>query len=507
MIKLFLVVLVFVSFLPILPSRVDQGRDGGIYAYTAQVIADDGGVPYQDAWDNKPPGIYYIDALAFKLLGVNRWSLWLMELLFVAVMTLLFYGLLQNLTQNQWSALGGTVFFLLYARHTNMIGHGNLTENYALLPQVICFVLGYRFLQKPQLWSAWWFGVSAALALLIKQTTVGVAFAIIPALLLANHPVIRSPKRWHYLAAVTLGGLVTLGVVGAYFASQGILDDMVNAAFISSSKLHQWRGGPRGYSWETIERTLRAHTFKALFLPLVPFAIYALLRVRRDHPMLVWALLTAVADVALLNISNRGYSHYYITLVPAMALIIMLAIQRLPSRRWMLVGAWVYVGIMGLSAANAAVEKYIRGDGPLFGPQKEEIIADYIEANTDLDDTVLVWGASSDLNFQAERDSPTQYHYAYALIVPDYTEEADIEEFIDDLEESQPPMIIDRAVSDGPWVPPLGEDDREAWIAEGGRTDTADLEQIFEFVEDFCSPTDELDGAVIYACDYNPDFW
>lgn len=507
MVRYILLLFVFISFLPIVPSRVDQGRDGGIYAYTAQVIADDGGIPYQDAWDNKPPGIYYINALAFKLWGISRWSLWVMELAFVMLMTWLFYGLLIGLTENKTVALGGTVFFILYARHTNMIGHGNLTENYALLPQVICFVLGYRFLQKPQLWSAALFGVMAALALLIKQTTVGVAFALIPAMVLSNHPIIHSPRRWGYLAAVVAGGLGTLGVVVLYFASRAGFADLINAAFISPSKLHEWRGGPQHYSWATIEGTLRSQTFTMLFLPLVPFWVYGLLRIRRDQPMLVWALLTALADVLLLNISNRGYSHYYITLVPAAVLVVVFAIQRLPKQRWVWAGVWVYVGIIGLSAANAAVEKFSRGDGPLFGPQHKEVIAEYIEAHTDADDTVLVWGASSDLNFQAERDSPTQYHYAYALIIPDYTDEATIMEFIEDLQTNQPPIIVDRAVSDGPWVPPLGEADREAWIAHGGRVDTTDLTLVFEFVEDYCKPIDALDGAVIYQCNYNPTFW
>jgi hypothetical protein len=39
------------------------GRDQGIFAVVGQTIRD-GGVPYRDAWDFKPPGIYFLYALA-----------------------------------------------------------------------------------------------------------------------------------------------------------------------------------------------------------------------------------------------------------------------------------------------------------------------------------------------------------------------------------------------------------------------------------------------------------
>ncbi len=71
-------VLVFVVSLQYAPSVSQQRRDSGIFAYTGKVITE-GGLPYADAWDNKLPGVYYIDALAFLLFGTNLWALWLIE--------------------------------------------------------------------------------------------------------------------------------------------------------------------------------------------------------------------------------------------------------------------------------------------------------------------------------------------------------------------------------------------------------------------------------------------
>ena len=44
------------------------GRDHGIYATVAAVMLD-GGMPYRDAWDFKPPGIYYVYAAVRAVLG------------------------------------------------------------------------------------------------------------------------------------------------------------------------------------------------------------------------------------------------------------------------------------------------------------------------------------------------------------------------------------------------------------------------------------------------------
>lgn len=49
-------------------TLLGYGRDQGIYAVVARTILD-GGAPYRDAWDFKPPGIYFIYALSTILFG------------------------------------------------------------------------------------------------------------------------------------------------------------------------------------------------------------------------------------------------------------------------------------------------------------------------------------------------------------------------------------------------------------------------------------------------------
>jgi hypothetical protein len=63
------------------------GRDQGIYAVVARTILD-GGMPYRDAWDFKPPGIFLIYALSRALFGSGQWAIRLLEVLGLGAMVL-----------------------------------------------------------------------------------------------------------------------------------------------------------------------------------------------------------------------------------------------------------------------------------------------------------------------------------------------------------------------------------------------------------------------------------
>ncbi|MCD4686956.1 MAG: hypothetical protein K8S97_13580, partial [Anaerolineae bacterium] len=121
-------------------------------------------------------------------------------------------------------------------------------------------------------------------------------------------------------------------------------------------------------------------------------------------------------------------------------------------------------------------------------------------------DTVLVWGAATTINFQSGRKSPTQFHYGYPLIVPDYTTDEVIEELILDLRTNMPVLVVDTTLRDGLRIPPIDEVHREQWWADGGRRDTVNLAPIYRFVDHNCRLQAEFEDAMIYRCFYaDPD--
>ena len=507
---LLIIIVVLLNMINVMPTVSSQGRDSGIFAYTGQIIADDGGLPYRDAWDNKPPGVYYINALAFKLFGVNLWALFTIETAFTLAASFLFWWLLRSIFQHEWVALAGVLMFVLFVRHGALVRDSNRTEVYAILPQVMCLALGYQFLRRPSIRWGLALGLAASLAFLIRQTTVGVALAFIPAILITHHPTLTDPRRWRWLASMIAGGLAGLGITALYFLAQGALDDLIQATFVMPSQFHEWVGRAEPHRLPFFITVLTANYFWQIFLPMLPFFMHVGWGIHRrwdnyDRTLMTWAIAMFVVDLFTIDLTGRSYEHYYVTLMPSLVLVLTFSLHRLVTHPYPphVVRASVgYLFFMMVLVVGSFIREYVDQRGTPFGPVQDDVVAVYLQENTDPDDTVLVWGASSAINFQSRRDSPTEHHYAYALLVPGMTTEADIQNFMDELNHAQPAIIVDRAISDGDRVPPLGIEDREAWLAAGGRTDTMDLKIMFDFAATYCTPGIELGRSRIYHCTY-----
>lgn len=521
---LLLIVLVSLQFAP---SIIEQRRDSGIFAYTGKIIRD-GGLPYVDAWDNKLPGIYFINALAFLIFGTSRWALWLAENLTVFAAGMALFWLLRQLYGERSEAWIGPVVLISLTRHPTLTSDINFTEPYALLPQVLVLAAGYQLLRQPRSHWAFAMGFAAGLAFLIKQTTVGGALMFIPAVLISRHPVLGTRRRWHWLGTIALGGLCSLGIVALYLLANGILDDAVAASFVAASTFHNWVSEGSVWIGRTVITTWTASLAPVVILPLSPFLILGMrtawqgLRRRSaaegadrkaatDVTLRVWVTLTFFADMVLVNVTDRGYAHYYITMIPAMALLTTMSLpvlaQQVASstgrRRKLVHNLRIYLAVLllGVPAVTTLV-RVVLSRTSLSGLQHQQEVVSYVAERTDEGDTVLVWGVNTVVNFLANRRSPTQFNHGYPLVMPGELSEEYILEVVRDLERNKPTIIVDSTMIDGDRVPPLDPTLRVEWWREGGRRDVADLQPIFDFVEKHCWQVDEIDGVYMYRCAY-----
>ena len=78
-IKLISLVILILAALPTLLYPLT--RDQGAYAYIADLMMQ-GGVPYRDAWDLKPPAVYFVYWLAFALFGRSEFAVRLLDVLY-----------------------------------------------------------------------------------------------------------------------------------------------------------------------------------------------------------------------------------------------------------------------------------------------------------------------------------------------------------------------------------------------------------------------------------------
>ena len=83
------------------------GRDQSIFALVGRTIRD-GGLPYRDAWDFKPPGIYFLYALA----GPATWGIRVLEALSMAAMAVAFVALSRRCSAGWGAGLVGAILAL-----------------------------------------------------------------------------------------------------------------------------------------------------------------------------------------------------------------------------------------------------------------------------------------------------------------------------------------------------------------------------------------------------------
>ena len=88
--------MIFIIQIGVDPSYKNMTTDSGTFAYCGKVIVN-GGLMYRDCWDNKPPGIYYLNALAILLGGPNPFAIWLFQAVWLTMAVWAFFLILRKI--------------------------------------------------------------------------------------------------------------------------------------------------------------------------------------------------------------------------------------------------------------------------------------------------------------------------------------------------------------------------------------------------------------------------
>src|SRR5687767_11403026 len=202
-------------------------RDSGVFLYMGWRLLN-GDIPYRDVWDHKPPLIYFIDALGIALTPASLWGVWTLRFLFIFFTLFFIYKLLDR-EFGIYAALAGSI--VLTSGLLTILEKGNVTEEYALLFQALCFWLFLSAWKRDfPLRSSFWIGVLGGLAFNFKQTTIGIWITY--ALFLLAIRLIQEKFPLKDLLSLLIGWLVPSIVLVVYLASQGALIDYWEQAFL-----------------------------------------------------------------------------------------------------------------------------------------------------------------------------------------------------------------------------------------------------------------------------------
>src|SRR5438034_4679822 len=302
-----------------LPSLVHpQAIDSeAMYSVVADEIVD-GGRPYADAVERKPPLLFWTYAAIFKVAGEFNWK----ALHFVAlVWTLGAMAGLYVIGRELFDRNTGLIAALFYGVFQHWLTWKNLSfdgEMLMNLPIIWAWAIALRCSSsplRPELFPA---GALLGAAFLLKQPAAIAAVPVGVYLLLPSYRASRSLTRTNSIiqaALLTAGFLAALGLVMIVLWQQGILHEAFYWTIADHDVPHVfWQKG--------IAHTL---TFLGACLPLVIGAIMAcpdksdIWAGQRAERTALFGLLAASAIGTAA--SARFYPHYYVQLIPPLALL------------------------------------------------------------------------------------------------------------------------------------------------------------------------------------------
>jgi hypothetical protein len=451
------------------PAGRDPAEDAGVFFYAAQRLLD-GGAPYRDIWDHKPPGVYFVDAVGLALAG--RTGVWLVQVAFLVAAVLLGYRALRREFGDLAAFVGSLAWLVTLPRLFLEYGQVTFVEFFALPLQFGALLLLEDIRTLPGR-RAVAIGVFGGGALLLKPTLAGIWIAIGIVTLIQRRRGAVIP-----LALIAVGALIPLAIVAAWAAARGVLGDMVDQALVYNRAYAAF--APVSDRVQAVLSGLRLTLPSGLAVVAVGAWLYALLARRLGSALLGVALVAFPIEIVL-STWGRGYHYYFIPWLPSMAILAAFAVSELrrtvPARVLspaLVLAVLVMCGPPALLVARLALTT----DGG-----RSSSAAAYVAANTRSSDTVLIWGSHSEVLFLAGRRSPTRYVYQYApLATRGYATADRVGELLSDLQRAKPALILD-ASSESFVTPPLDLAGLRAWVSpEPQYALLPELERVVEFV-------------------------
>ena len=487
------------------PARTLLRRDAGAFAYIGSLILR-GDAPYQTAWDSKPPGTFLVNAAALWLGKGTRWGIWSLELLSLFSASSFAFLALRKQFGIAPALLASLAW--LYGLNFILIG-GNLTEEYSLFFSFLSlFLFSLSLNTKSSFWLDFGIGVCAGSSFLFRPNNIGTQISIALTILIfavINKQYFAGLRR---LATIGLSAPIPLVLLSLYLAYKGSLYAFWEAAVLynfSYAGSHLFNPiGAFASGQEFIG--FPAHIALVGVVAAAGNILLAIKHRNEISPFLLWTLLAFILEVILSGLSGRNYEHYFINWLPsiafACAFFIVQVFPRLAdwAQRHALTFTTIMAVFLGISFWDMP-NTYWKSIQPILSgnPRTQYIdpISEYVNANTEPGQTVLVWGGQAGINFLSRRDAPTPYLF-YPGYVPSRITNRMSEDFYNTLVTNPPTLIVDGSIYDKRTTIPLSTQDIIAWFKKNDVPMAPYLSEVFKFIHNNYLLVANIDGVSIY---------
>jgi len=350
--------------------------DDHLFAYHGWCVSQ-GARPYLDIWDNKPPGIWWLNAAAFRLFGCGVEPELVLGSLAVFVTMVAFLNI-ARLAYHRSLLLPTTIVASILLTHHLFECGGNRTETYVVACETLA-VWGYmRWLRRGHLRPLLLAGLAAGAAPLFKQVGVAAGVALMLHLAWVQWRARQSLTRAKALTAWAVfaaGALVIPTTAATALFAQGALGEGLyavgrfNRAYFAVGEASAWN----------LRRALVSYwpylgTLSPVLLVAAGGLVWSLwLRLRRSPSgsrprrgvgvFVLWGLLAFY--LACVSPGRQGY--HVMPVLPALGLLVLLPVHLLAGLRGLrrrltaspgalgLLVAWGFllIELLGVSATEA----------------------------------------------------------------------------------------------------------------------------------------------------------
>lgn len=445
---LILLLIVFVLRLPSLFEPYWYG-DEGIYLTIGQAVRH-GLVLYRDIFDNKPPLIYIITALA------NGVQFWFRFYLLISVLSsiFLFFKLSEKITNNQnyISKMAAIIFAILT---TIPLLEGNIAnaEIFILFPVLLGFVLIFSLLGKKdgEIKNIFLVGVILGTSFLLKATAV-FDFAALLFFLIFFQTKTKFFNFGKREIILIIGYFLPFVLTVIYFLSQGALRDYIGACFLKTvGYLKSWETGTQA---NPLLSLLSGKMIIKIFLVL-SLSIFLWWKKKRLDSPIIFTLIWFAFSLFSATLSGRPYPHYLIQTIPPLSLIISLIFSKnyrkfiyifiVPILLFVLAVAYYrfwfyrtiayYQNFLEFSVGLKSKNEYFS----YFGTKTPIIysLANFITLNSRPEDKIFIWADEPCLYSLSRRLPASSFTVAYHII-----EQNAYQAVAEQISKEEPPLII-----------------------------------------------------------------
>ena len=461
-----------------LPSLVQpMGADQALYAYVGERVRD-GGLPYRDAWDQKPPAIHFLYA-GMRTLWNDDAVVPAADLAAAAATAILLY-VLGSAIGPRGTGDAAALLFLLFSNpaftRLNGVRLRSQCETFIAVAVTAAFVMLARKAARKSSLALFWPGILFGIAFTFKYNTAVFAVAGLAALWLWKRPSLSD------IAWFIAGCCVPPAALLLVFAVGGTLRPLIDATLLYNIQYSgETYGGASDVVRYLIAFPITRASVDALWTLGGAGCILLLVGMPGDRQRLFPIVWIAAACLSIAINGSRGLPQYFIQANPALAL----------AAGWgtILVWQWLRAGL-GQSARLAAIPiavlvayatvrvnqydklaeqtifdaRYALGsidrtaylarydDDRKYSAPASEALGAYLRSHSGPSDRVYVFGFTCAAYVEAGRASASRFFWSRPVIVgfnagrPGYG----IEGLLSDLHLNRPSVI---ALQQKDWAP------------------------------------------------------